>query len=63
MLLKQTNNVRLTVEKTSIQEPKGLNQVVFNREVLDDEGVEVVHRTFFETFLTDEEVAKLKEAL
>lgn len=63
MLLNQINNVRLTVEITTVQAPKSLNQVVFNRQFLDDEGVEVVHQTSFEMYLTDEEVTKLKEAL
>jgi maleate cis-trans isomerase len=53
----------LTVERIPVQTPKSLNQVVFNRQFLDDEGVEVVHQTSFEMYLTDEEVTKLKEAL
>jgi len=63
MLIKDTNNVRLTVEKKSVQVPEGYTHLIIQREFLDDKGESVTNKTFFELFLTDEELAKLKSAL
>ena len=63
MLLKQVNNVRLSVETTSMDRPENMNQLVFSREILDDDGEEVINTTNFEMYLTTEEMQKLKEFL
>lgn len=63
MLLKQVNNVRLSVETTPMDRPDNMNQLVFSREILDDDGEEVINTTNFEMYLTTEEIQKLKEFL
>jgi hypothetical protein len=63
MLLKQTNNVRLNIESTPLDSPDNMNHLVFSREFLDDDGVEVINISNFEMFLTTEEIQKLKDLL
>lgn len=61
MLLKNTNDCKLFVEKQNCENPSELTKITFVREMWSED--EMIHTSNFSMLLTQEEITRLKETL
>ena len=63
MLLKNTNDCNLIIEKEWATNPANLTRITLRREILDTSTKKVISYSNFDMHLTDDEIEKLKQAL